>query len=58
MEEKRDWTEIRVRGVNPNIPEQLHNIAKNVGMDFPRFMKRELKEIIQRYPENLRQNKG
>ena len=50
------YEEIRVRAIDPQVKKELENIAENIGMDFMPFMRRELKNLRDRFPEHLRRD--
>jgi hypothetical protein len=46
---------ISVNSVSDKVYKDLHNIADNLNMKFPEFMKMELKKITTSYPEKMKQ---
>ena len=46
--------EIRIRGVSEKMHEELHNIADNIGVPFPLFIKPELRKICESYPDKMK----
>lgn len=51
----RNHREIRVRGVSEVLPQQLKNIADHIGVSTNQFLKMQFREIVNRYPEEMRQ---
>lgn len=52
---KRDYGHtIKITNVNPTVHEQLSNIAKNQGVDRSDFLKPHLREILSKYPDNMK----
>lgn len=55
---KNDWNRITITNVNPNIKEQLSNIARNAyDMQLGPFLRMELRKIMNNYPESFRTKK-
>lgn len=54
VENQLSRKEIRIRNVADTIHTPLKNIAKNIGMSFDAFMKMELRNIVNKYPEKER----
>jgi|GEM_PF-1551016 len=51
---KRNYTEVRTRGVSPRVAMELHNICKNLGVSVSDFLKPKLREIVDSYPEHMK----
>ncbi len=52
---KKRNPELRVMGVSPKTKIEINNIAKNFNMTTSSFLKQKLREIVDSYPERLRQ---
>lgn len=52
--EKRNYREVRVRGVSESLINDLNNISKNTGVSISDLLKPKLHEIRDSFPERLR----
>lgn len=52
---ERNHREIRVRGVSEVLPQQIQNIADHIGISKNQFLKMQFREIVNKYPEEMRQ---
>lgn len=48
-------TELRIKGVSTKTKEEVMNIAGHLGITMSAFLKPKLKEIINTYPEKMRE---
>lgn len=55
MSNKRNYAEVRLRGVSPQLLEALVNISKNLGVSLTDMLKPKLREIADSYPDKLKQ---
>lgn len=53
---KYTYVEIRVRAIDPQVKQELENIAENTNIDFMVFMRREMRLLRDRFPEHLRRD--
>lgn len=47
--------ELRIQGVSTKTHNELKNIADNVGVNLSELLRPKLREIIESYPEKMRQ---
>lgn len=47
--------QVVVDSISNKVFNDLHNIANNKGLKFPKFMKEELKKITDSYPDRMKQ---
>lgn len=54
MADKREWNEIRIRGISSKVMEDVKNIAHNSGLNMSTLLKPEITKIVNSYPERMR----
>lgn len=56
MAKKKNYqNEIRLRGVSEKLIEDLSNISKNLGITISQMLKPKIREIVESYPEKMKQ---
>lgn len=50
-----DLGEARVRGLSKKLSKQLFNISKNLGVSISSILKPKIKEIVDSYPDHIKQ---
>lgn len=49
--------ELRIQGVSNKTKQEIQNIADNIGIGLSEFLRPKLRDIVESYPEKMRQPK-